>query len=263
LVRADLFGRRPALRRDPALDRTERGHLPHPLTVCRVITSCGVLMGNSRDLTGCRFGKWVVTAMAGTSRSGSLWRVRCDCGVERVTRGTLLRGGKSMSCGCSVGTKLRAKFSTHGKTHSSTWNSWKGARYRCRAPASKDYDRYGGRGVLFCERWESFENFLADMGEKPPGKTLDRYPDPNGNYEPSNCRWATPAEQARNRRNNTLLTFRGHTATLAEWSETLGLSGELITYRLRHGWSVPEALETPAGTTARTPVPKQLPQTRR
>lgn len=94
----------------------------------------------------------------------------------------------------------------HGLSKTPTWKSWRQMRKRCLTPGTLHYDRYGGRGITICERWNSFENFLADMGERPEGKTLDRYPDPDGNYEPSNCRWATPSEQVLNRSKKTSRT---------------------------------------------------------
>lgn len=89
---------------------------------------------------------------------------------------------------------------TSGRTMSPTYYSWSTMRTRCRNPKCNRYANYGGRGIRICERWELFENFLADMGERPSGLSLDRYPDKNGNYEPGNCRWATSKEQAQNRR---------------------------------------------------------------
>jgi hypothetical protein len=90
--------------------------------------------------------------------------------------------------------------STHRHTDTPTYRSWVHMRERCLNPKHVHYDLYGGRGITICERWSDFANFLADMNERPVGKTLDRYPDPNGNYEPSNCRWATPKEQIAGRR---------------------------------------------------------------
>lgn len=149
------------------------------------------------------FGRWTVIAATGESRNGKiLWLCRCDCGVERKVVAGNLCSGISKSCGCRKIEQIRKAQFKHGRnTSDPTYQVWTSMRNRCRNPKCQRYDRYGGRGIKVCERWESFENFLADMGERPNDLQLDRR-DNDGNYEPSNCRWATRGEQARNRSNS-------------------------------------------------------------
>ncbi|WP_144440078.1 hypothetical protein [Methylobacterium sp. AMS5] len=150
-------------------------------------------------MSGERFGKLTVIERDGNIGPAAAWKCRCDCGSELTTTGNRLRRGKVQSCGC-ISIELRSeKRRTHGKTHDRTYTSWQMMRNRCLNPDAENYSYYGGRGITICARWDSFENFLADMGERPPNKTLDRE-DTNGNYEPDNCRWATPVQQAQNRR---------------------------------------------------------------
>ena len=116
---------------------------------------------------------------------------------------------------------------------------------RCTNPKNKGWDKYGGRGITVCEAWRTFEGFYRDMGDPPPGMTLDRI-DVNGNYEPGNCRWATVERQARNKRGSLLFTFRGETKPLADWAEEFGLRYQRVFYRMqRDGWSLERALTTP------------------
>lgn len=117
---------------------------------------------------------------------------------------------------------------------------------RCTNPKQQSYRYYGGKGVTVCDRWlAGFENFLADMGERPDGMTLDRYPNASGNYEPGNCRWATPRMQQSNTSANVLLEFNGETKHISEWARSLGTHRETLVGRLRRGWSVERALTTP------------------
>jgi len=115
---------------------------------------------------------------------------------------------------------------------------------RCTNPNFPGFYKHGGRGIRVCERWHSFENFLADMGERPSGKTLDRINN-NGHYEPGNCRWATTAEQSVNTRQNHFLTFMGETMTLSQWTAKMGLRRGCIGERIARGWSVARALTEP------------------
>lgn len=117
-------------------------------------------------------------------------------------------------------------------------------RQRCENPKDEHYPDYGGRGIRVCERWQTYENFLEDMGAKPERMTLDRVR-VEGHYEPGNCRWATVTEQNRNKRTNRMVTFRGETKCVAEWASAFGVSRNIILYRLDTGWSVEDALTTP------------------
>jgi hypothetical protein len=112
---------------------------------------------------------------------------------------------------------------------------------RCTSPNNQNYAQYGGRGVTVCDQWLTFANFLADMGDRPEGKTLDRIDNSKG-YEPGNCRWATRKEQQRNRRSNRLLTHAGQTKTMAQWAEDLGVPYTRLQGRLKMGWSVDRVL---------------------
>lgn len=152
------------------------------------------------DLTGKKFGRLLVIGRASTSRTReATWLCVCDCGAQHNASGRNLRTSKVTSCGCAQ----RESRLTHGQCPrgraSRTYVSWRAMIERCRNPGAVNFKYYGGRGVSVCPRWQSFEAFAADMGERPPHHSLDRI-DPNGNYEPANCRWASLEEQARNKR---------------------------------------------------------------
>lgn len=125
---------------------------------------------------------------------------------------------------------------------SPTYQSWQAMLRRCRDPRHPHFADYGGRGITVCERWRRFEDFLADMGERPAGKTLDRYPNRDGNYEPGNCRWATRREQQENRKNVTLIAFRGERHNVEEWSRRTGIRSITIRKRIERGWAPERAL---------------------
>ena len=133
----------------------------------------------------------------------------------------------------------------HGMKDTPEWRVWASLRGRCNSQTHKAYHNYGDRGITVCERWESFENFLEDMGERPSSKhSIDRI-DNDGPYSPENCRWATRNEQNRNKRTNRLLTHGGKTLCLAAWAEELSINYMTLLGRLKFGWSVEQAITTP------------------
>lgn len=155
--------------------------------------------GDMIDLTGRRY--WAITVIerAGTDSGGNAtWLYRCDCGGEGIQRGTRFTAGRVRHCGCKHGNR------THGMSGTRAYQRWRNMLNRCDNQRCPVYLHYGGRGIGVCQDWRNFENFMWDMGECPPGMSLDRI-DVNGNYEPANCRWATRQQQARNQRPRTIL----------------------------------------------------------
>ena len=207
---------------------------------------------------GDRYGRWSIVQELPERRSptnGKRYRMvecRCECGTLRsLTLESLRQIAPSRSCGCiqrEADVKGGHKNRTHGQSKSITYSSWAEMKQRCLNSNKVAHERYGARGIAVCKQWlESYETFLADMGERPSRRhSLDRYPDLNGNYEPGNCRWATHQQQARNRSNNVMLTFCGETMCISAWAERVGLPRKTIEKRLnKYGFTVDEALTLP------------------
>jgi hypothetical protein len=187
---------------------------------------------------GSKYGKLTVLSRAENDRFGrTRWNVVCDCGTKKVIALYQMNSGHTKSCGCIRG---RSNF-RHGGRGTPTHNTWVGMKQRCLYPKHDEYARYGGRGIQVCERWMTYENFLADMGEKPEGMTIERE-NSDGNYEPANCRWATMKEQNRNRSSNINVEIDGRTQCVKDWCDELGIHPDRIYARIRRGSTPKEAI---------------------
>lgn len=207
-------------------------------------------MPNKIDLTGKTFTRLTVIGFDRTekanNRSFVRWLVRCTCGKEFSLRAGALSSGNTKSCGClhreRASERIAKRNATHKKTDTPTWRSWSAMFTRCENKNAKTYKDYGARGISVCERWRKFENFLADMGERPQGTSIDRFPNIDGNYEPGNCRWATVKEQGNNARHNVIVVTPSGSLTLMQASERYGVEYHKLRMRLQRGWPVERAL---------------------
>lgn len=216
--------------------------------------SCGCLrLEKADDLTGQQFHRLTVISRGTNAGQGekskARWTCRCECGQEVLVHAGALKSGNTQSCGCHKAelAKINGKSLNyrHGMTGAKAHIVWDSMLQRCCNENHKSYPQYGGRGIKVCDAWYTFENFHTDMGDPLPGLTIDRI-DTNGNYEPANCRWATMAEQGRNKRNNFLIEHNGENLTLAEWAKRYSLDRVTLRDRLKRGWTVEQALTTPA-----------------
>jgi hypothetical protein len=209
--------------------------------------STGAVAQNRIELRGQKFGK--LTALESITVIGEVlkYRCACDCGNEIIVRAQSLRTGNTKSCGCGKSIAMKEFFTRHGMSRTPIHNVWMGMRRRCEDPKSKYFSDYGGRGITVCERWQTFENFLEDMGIPEKGMTLERSNNDLG-YSKENCIWATKTAQANNRRSSKIIEFNGKSQTQAEWEKELGLRSGQIYERLSRGWSFDRALLTPRGT---------------
>jgi len=202
---------------------------------------------------GQRFQDWLIVNNLTTSIRGEThnWCRCLRCGLEKWVNAGSLVHGRSMCC-------HKCSTVTHGENRNNkptpTHQSWSDMIKRCTNKKSKFYKNYGGRGIKVCERWKTFENFKADMGERPSKKhTLNRINN-DGNYEPGNCNWATKREQSINRRNVKLITLNNKTLCLTEWAEIKASEWKISDYhriyamftgRIRMGWNIEKTINTP------------------
>jgi hypothetical protein len=196
------------------------------------------------------FGRWTVVSekflkecdsTETRRRRRSYVSCKCDCGNVSEVAYTDLQTGHSKSCGCL----LLDTITTHGLSKTPTYVSWKNMKTRCTNTNTPKFYNYGGRGVSYDPKWETFEGFYQDMGDRPSlNHSLDRV-DPNGHYTKNNCRWATVGEQNLNKRDNVRHSFGGESKTLVEWAESLGVPAKRLYNRYANGWDIERVLTTP------------------
>jgi hypothetical protein len=193
------------------------------------------------NLTGQKFGRWLVLERVENVNGYHHWMCRCDCGTEKIVDGYSLTKGHSTSCGCFKKENTSKIFTTHGKSNgrASEYNIWNLMIQRCTNEKNNRYPRYGGRGIMVCDRWSGehgFENFYADIGPRPSLKhSIDRYPNNDGNYEPENCRWATHLEQCRNFSKNRWIEHEGIKMILQDWANKWSVTAGAIIGHFKRG----------------------------
>ncbi len=194
------------------------------------------------DLTGQVYGRLTVLEYSHTNQNKDIiWRCLCQCGQETRVSTDGLRGGRTHSCGCLRKDSTKQLFRKYGNdpvtgvclSRSRAYGSWTNMHHRCYKPNDKNYKSYGGRGIKVCPEWTDFMQFVADMGDRPIGMSIDRI-DPNGNYEPANCQWASTTTQGRNRRVKSNISIDGQTVTVIELSEILGIPNDILHSKLRN-----------------------------
>jgi hypothetical protein len=197
------------------------------------------------DLTDMKFGRLMAIERSATRRRHvSEWVCRCECGKTLNVSTDKLNSGNTKSCGCLQRDKARARLRTHGASNTPEYRIWRSMRERCRL---RPHPRYGGRGIDVCDRWfNSFADFIADMGQRPtPKHTLERI-NGEGHYEPNNCKWATWIQQNNNKTGIRKVTINGEADTIANWCRRLGINRDTVSNRIHNlGWSYEDALTKP------------------
>ena len=196
------------------------------------------------NLIGKKFGRWTVLSYVEKRGHNRYWNCQCECGTVKEVNESNLKRGATTSCGCYRKEYLATERKTHGMVGTRIYNIYSSMKNRCNNPNEKSYPNYGGRGITICKEWnDNFHSFFdwAMANGYRDDLTIDRI-DVNGNYEPSNCRWADINVQANNTRKNRFITFNGKTKTLQQWSIETGIPRTDISNRLSYGWSLDKAL---------------------
>lgn len=191
---------------------------------------------------GSRIGICCVTGYGRGRAPGLYYQIKCDCGTEKTVNAQNFK--RTKSCGCLTKALISKSRRVHGETDSPAWNSWKSMIERCEWRGHKSWKDYGGRGISVCASWHRYENFRSDMGQRPDGSQLDRVDNSKG-YEPSNCRWSTPRQNANNRRSSVFLELGNERLTVSQWARRLNILNCTLSGRIRAGWSVEKTLSTP------------------
>ena len=210
------------------------------------------------DLTNKRFGNLIaIKYFKKPNEKKYTWQCVCDCGnTKNIISSNLIRGN-STTCGCGK-IKLGEITTKHGMAKTRIFKIWVGVRKRCTNSNCKSYNLYGGRGITISSKWDNFIDYYNDMKEGySDDLSLDRI-DPNGNYEPGNCRWATMKTQNRNKRNNHFVNYDNNNKTLAEWSEISGVDSNVINYRIKNGWDLKNAIYTSTKSASLKSISKYL-----
>lgn len=196
-------------------------------------------MKKVRDLTGQKFGR--LTAVL---HNGNKWLCKCDCGNETLAKTGNLNNGHTQSCGCLQRERSALAATRHSLVGTRAYHSWAGMKARCSNPRNPAYKWYGARGIGYAPEWESFDGFYRDMGDCPPGMSIERRNN-DASYSKGNCYWATTTQQANNTRATTFIEFGGERRSVTQWAKSLGWNQPKLQRRLRRGWSVEKALTTP------------------
>ena len=210
-------------------------------------------MSKCEDLTGKKFGRLTVMSRAKNCKNYAMWNCRCDCGNEIAVRTSSLKSGHTKSCGCYHRDVVSKANTTHGHSNSRLYRIYQHMIRRCSDEKENGYENYGGRGISVCKTWrEDFEQFYswAMNNGYEDSLSIDRI-DVNGDYEPSNCRWATSKEQANNQRSNRILNYNGKDYTMSELADKFQISYNVLDSRIYRGWDIKTAVETPVSRSER------------
>lgn len=196
------------------------------------------------DITGERYGRLVAVRRLPPVRGKTFWLWRCDCGNDYECRLENVRHSHTRSCGCKKAEDIAARSLRHGhqvgRKESRTLKCYRHAKSRCENPNDPKFSIYGGRGIQMCPEWSrDFETFLRDMGECPPGKSIDRI-NPDDGYRPDNCRWATTSQQARTRTDNVLVEHDGKTMILKDFASLKGVNYKTLHNYVRYKGMEPD-----------------------